>query len=152
MSDVWAQVGPTVMELAVALVALAVGYAKSGLKELVTARTKEGVTRNALMVAQDTVMALVMQAQQTVVSELRKDLADGKITAAEFRNSLRIVRDSVLIAAKTLVGEKLGQALGLGTEAVGDLLEAKIEAAIPSAKAAVAVASAPLAANPSSAP
>lgn len=134
MRDAMSQLAPSIIELVIALVALAVGYARSGLRELIAAKTSEGVTRKALLITSDTVMSLVMQAQQTIVSELRKDLADGKITPEEFRNSLRVVRDSVLVAAKGVVGDKLGAALGISSEAVGELLEAKIEAAVPVAK------------------
>lgn len=134
MKEAINQIMPQLMEVVVALLGALVIYIKSGAHAWVQSHTKTGLAQNALLMVNDLVMTLVMEAEQTTGQQLRQDLEDGKITAAEFKASMMAVRDAVVAKSLALGRQYLFDGLQLTMDAAKALVTAKVEAAVPVAK------------------
>jgi hypothetical protein len=134
------QLMPELIEIGVGLVSLLGTVLLAVLSKYVWAKMRASdmeLLGSAADYLDRVVSAVVIEAEQTVASELRQKLADGKITEAEFKQSMRLLRMRVLAKLKDVA---LGSLLKSGhSEAQAlRLLEAKLEEKVPRAKAYVA--------------
>lgn len=134
------QLTPVLVEIITAIVGIGIVYLRSGLPKLIESKTKEGLARRALMVADSVVLDLVTKSQQTVVSELRKAVSEGDITPEAMRKRLFDVKADVLREARSILVDKLATGLNIEPTHAEAILDAKVEAAVPIAKSRVAFA------------
>jgi hypothetical protein len=139
----WQQVGPQLLELAGAVLVVVLAIWKLKAPQWVQAATDNQLLQSALIYASDLVRAFVTKAQATTVADLKAALADGTITKHEYQATLAKLKQTML---NELLAQTLGRlrAAGLTGMDAQNLLDAKIEEQIPSAKALVASAHLPL--------
>jgi hypothetical protein len=142
LQQIWDQIGPQVIELGVIALGAAIIYAKSGLRAWVTGHTEAGKKQSALLLLNDVAFTLVLEAMPEV-EQIKKMLADGKATRAEADELLAGIKKRVVAKALSLLKSHLVDGLGILADAASDLVAAKVEAAVPGAKAALAGAAVP---------
>jgi hypothetical protein len=139
---------PALVELAVGVVALVALFFKAGVPALIRAHTDRGLTQSALLLLADTAAAVVTAAEQTTGSHLRRALADGKISREEFDEAMRqLAIESKDAVFRATVG-RLTSSLGWSEDEVKKAVDARVEAAVPTAKTIVAASQAPVTAHP----
>ncbi len=129
-SQLAAQIAPPLIQILVVGLGLALAWSKSGLKNLIANKVSSEKGQAALIYVTDVVYALVLEAQQTSVDELKKAYADGKMTQEELVAGLAEVKKRVLGKAKQLTFGRLLNAFNLDPYQAETLLNAKVEAAV----------------------
>lgn len=130
------QLVPGLVELALGLVALVALAVRVGAPALIKAHTDKGLMQTALLFVADTASAVVTAGEQTVGAHLRAAYADGKITRAELDAGLKELGEA---AKRATYEATIGRLLSAGfSEAdAKTAINARVEAAVPSAKSAV---------------
>lgn len=135
-ASVWDTVLPKLLEAALPLLTVVLGWASVELSKFIRAKTKNEALAGALVRLNDVVFTVVKALNQTVVDELRKASADGKVTKEEVEK----IKATALAQVKSHIGPKgideLLYVLGLKDEAALDKFVAdKVEAAVGDVKA-----------------
>jgi hypothetical protein len=130
-------------------VPLLVAWLKGKTGRLIRANIQEGLAQKALLAANGVIMDLVGEASQTAVREAKAALADGKISDQEYRDALARIKQDIITKAWSQTGGKLLGSGAVSSEVHGlTTLAAKVEAAVPLAKAAQAAAAGAKPADP----
>ena len=142
-------VGQMLMQQVVPQLIVAVGIAlpllivwlRSKTAKMIRDNVKNEALQKALLWANGLVMDMVGAAQQTSVKKLKRDLADGTVTKEEYTKSMAEIKREMLTKLSDLtVGRLLSTGAAATTAKVVTMLSEKIEAAIPLAKGAQAIA------------
>ena len=144
------QVVPQLISVIGVALGILVVWLKSKTGKAIRSNIKSEGIQKTLLWVNGIVMDLVAAASQTTVRELKAKLIDGKITKDEYVAAMNAVKTEVLdkLVAMTM-GRLLGDAVVDSVPAAMGLLNAKVEAAVPLAKATqVAAASKDVPANP----
>lgn len=142
--SVWDIILPKLLEAALPLLTVVLGWASVELSKFIRAKTKNEALAGALTRLNDVVFTVVKALNQTVVDELRKANADGKVTKEEVAG----IKAKALEQVKSHIGPKgideLLFVLGLKDEAALDkLVSDKVEAAVGDVKASAGSAAVP---------
>lgn len=130
------QILPQLVVIGSILLSAIVVYAKTAVGKWIKGKVENQAIEGALLWVNEAVFDEVAAASQTSVRELKRALADGKITPEEYKMALEKVKSGVI---KSLKDKTLGRLLGSGVAATTgeaiSMIEAKVEAAVPKTKA-----------------
>jgi hypothetical protein len=129
-TDLVSELVPKLVEAALLLLGAFLAWSRGGISTLIQNKVGAGTKQNALLWVNEVVFAVVAEAQQTIVSELKKDYADGKITKEELTKSLAEVKRRVLAKTRDLTFGRLLDAFGLDFKGADTYLNAKVESAV----------------------
>ena len=133
------KVVPVLIEALAAAILILLAVWKLKAPQLIAAATDNQYRQAALGYASSLVRALVHRAQATIVDDLKQALADGKITREEYEATLTKLKADIL---DEVFVQTVGRFKGAGVleGEVRRIIDAKIEAEVPTAKTAVAMA------------
>ena len=127
---------PTLVLSALAAVAVAAAWLQSNARRLIAAHASNATMAGALSWLAEVALTLVQEAEQTAVLELKRALADGTVTRAEYLDALTRVKLQVVLRARELTVGRLVSSLGLSEPQAHELVSAKVEAAVLQTKPA----------------
>lgn len=125
------QILSTAVELAVPVIAACIAWLSARLVSYLKSKTKSELLKAAMSVANDSILTLVREAEQTIVADLKaRKKKGGGLTKAEAVG----VKKTVLASFRKLWGTggqaKLIKALGISADALTQYVEAKIEESV----------------------
>ena len=113
------------------LIGLFIAWSRSNLKKNIDANVANKAANGALEFAVNIVLDLVAAANQTSAEQLKKSLADGKITKEEYAEGLAAIKKAVMDKALALtVGRLIGSGVVSNVVEATGLLDGQVEAAI----------------------
>lgn len=123
-------VNKILIPLAVTGGGLLLGWLGKKLGNLITSKTDNQNTQNALLTLADMALTIVKSMQQEIVDDLKAAAADGKLTKEEIVE----IKDKALVKFKALLKAEgidgMSKALKIGVDVLEEFLSAKIEAAV----------------------
>lgn len=123
-------IGLKILEILSPVLLAALTWAAAKAAELVRAKVKNEYLKGVLVRLDDAVFTAVKELQQSVVDEIKRASADGKITDEEKRR----IKEKALTTVKSHLGNKglaeLAKILGLNGGGLDGLLSSKVEAAV----------------------
>lgn len=133
MMDFIEALKPVFIQGAIAIISALIVSAKLGIAKWIKEKTKNEVTQKTLTLINDVVFTLVNEAEQTVVKKIREDYL-SKPKDGKYWHDMKRAKEAVMNNSMRIIGSQLGLANEDEKLALHELVNRKIEAAIPQAK------------------
>lgn len=125
---------PQIIEIVGSIVGILIIVALNALKNYLVSKTNNEALKKAIFKADEVLITLMKARQQTIIDGLKKDAADGKITAEELKARMAAEKDAVIKDAIKFIGSEGTEALDGFYKDTKEYLEHRLESLVGEVK------------------
>ncbi len=125
---------PQIIDIVASLVGILLVMALNALKNYLASKTQNETLKGVEDKAINFLATIIKSQQATFVDRMKKDAADGKITAEEFKAAMKVLAESTVKTAKDALGSEVEGILEANYGDVTEYLKHKLEAIVADIK------------------